>query len=452
MNTGSALPSSVNRLTVDAGAGLVLTNDVTITTELIFASGWLVLGNNDIVFGNGATVNGAAWLYYNGTGHVVDLDEADTIEIEYQTPHELPPYVNNVILRDNVVLPNDIIVETVDYVEYYLNLNGYKVTCDIKSIAFSGNVKISATDLDMEEVSQSYGSGTSIEMTWTTGGYVTDGTLTIDFRYPEAISPGSPVKVWRRIEGSSDAWQQVGTTYVPIEGDPMVVVVSGVTSLMDDDEVRYQWTISGESETLPIELSSFSATVINNGKVRLDWITLSETGVNGYYLLRGRNANMSNAFVVSPLILATNTSSQTVYAFEDREIPESGTYYYWLQHEFMNGAITYHGPTIAEVTDGSGNIPLPPTVTALNKPYPNPFNPTLNISYSIASPALVKLDIYNSRGQLVNSIFDGQKQAGNYITRWNGKDLAGNSVSTGTYFVRMSAGKYESTQKVVLIK
>jgi hypothetical protein len=226
-----------------------------------------------------------------------------------------------------------------------------------------------------------------------------------------------------------------------------LVTISGINAKGD-------LVINVEHEpTLPVELSSFTATTNAQNYVNLMWITQSETGVNGFYIHRGSTSDLSQALVVSPMISATNTSSQQSYMFTDSEVSESGTYYYWLQIQDLDGGIAYHGPTTIYYETGSNpgtpNIPL---VTALNGIYPNPFNPNATLSYGLAKQGEVNFVIYNARGQIVRTFSEGLKAAGNYKTYWNGMDNNGRSCSTGVYYVKMLAGNDTYIRKAVLMK
>jgi flagellar hook assembly protein FlgD len=74
------------------------------------------------------------------------------------------------------------------------------------------------------------------------------------------------------------------------------------------------------------------------------------------------------------------------------------------------------------------------------------------VSYNLAKAANVTLDIYNVRGEKVRSLLSTSKSAGTWRAAWNGNDNNGNACTSGMYYVKMSAGKYTSTQKVVLMK
>ncbi len=84
--------------------------------------------------------------------------------------------------------------------------------------------------------------------------------------------------------------------------------------------------------------------------------------------------------------------------------------------------------------------------------YPNPFNPTTTISYSLQTEALVEINVYNVKGQLVKQLRKETVPAGNHKVVWNGKNSAGQNCSSGLYFCKMQTGKTTLTKKMMLIK
>jgi len=206
-------------------------------------------------------------------------------------------------------------------------------------------------------------------------------------------------------------------------------------------------------QTLPVELTSFTATISIYGTVRVTWVTLSETNLQGYYLYRGLGGKLEDAEKIPSLINATNTSSQHNYEYTDAEIYQSGTYYYWLYSMEINGSGTYHGPVSVYVTlDGGQGTPDIPLATGLKSIYPNPFNPSATIAYELKSPAAVKIDVFNARGQLVSSMEREHSTAGTYNWLFDGTDHSGRELSSGVYQVIMRSGKEVSVRKMVLMK
>jgi len=89
---------------------------------------------------------------------------------------------------------------------------------------------------------------------------------------------------------------------------------------------------------------------------------------------------------------------------------------------------------------------------ALNQNYPNPFNLSTEITFQLPVASSVSLKIYNTRGQLVRSLIEGNQTSGVYTVNWDGKDRAGNEVASGIYFYKLSAGNFSSIKKMVLLK
>jgi len=93
-----------------------------------------------------------------------------------------------------------------------------------------------------------------------------------------------------------------------------------------------------------------------------------------------------------------------------------------------------------------------PIEFTLQPNYPNPFNPVTTISYSLPEASLVKLTVFDIRGQEVMTLQDATKPPGNYEIQWGGLDQAGNQVSTGVYFARLQAGDISKTIKMVYLR
>ncbi len=106
-------------------------------------------------------------------------------------------------------------------------------------------------------------------------------------------------------------------------------------------------------------------------------------------------------------------------------------------------------PTGVNDPPSQGNLPQR---FELSQNYPNPFNPVTTISYSVASPSQVTIEVFNILGRKVRTLVDEMKQAGSYRIEWNGHDEAGKPVSTGVYLYRFSAGDVMQTKKMLLLK
>lgn len=83
----------------------------------------------------------------------------------------------------------------------------------------------------------------------------------------------------------------------------------------------------------------------------------------------------------------------------------------------------------------------------LNQNYPNPFNPSTTISFDIPEDAVVKLIIYDELGRVVDTLINDRRQAGHYDVPFNSRSLA-----SGSYYYEVTAGKYTSTKKMLIVK
>ncbi|MCD4731911.1 MAG: T9SS type A sorting domain-containing protein [Bacteroidales bacterium] len=84
--------------------------------------------------------------------------------------------------------------------------------------------------------------------------------------------------------------------------------------------------------------------------------------------------------------------------------------------------------------------------------YPNPSFGATKINFTLPNSGSIALTIYNASGQVVYSLMDEDKSAGNQTIPWNGQSNTSADVKPGYYFVKISAGNLSSVQKLVLIK
>lgn len=88
----------------------------------------------------------------------------------------------------------------------------------------------------------------------------------------------------------------------------------------------------------------------------------------------------------------------------------------------------------------------------LDQNYPNPFNPETSIRYQLPQSGPVSLTVFNSLGQTVRTLVQGNKAAGSYTVRWDGRDASGRAVSSGVYLYLLKAGDFVQTRKMLLLK
>ena len=101
-----------------------------------------------------------------------------------------------------------------------------------------------------------------------------------------------------------------------------------------------------------------------------------------------------------------------------------------------------------EAISGNGSVVTPSTnVLKLNQNFPNPFNPTTNISFNVPYEGLVKVSVYDLSGRMVADLVNEYKNAGSYSVTFNASAL-----SSGIYYYSIEAGSSKITKQMMLIK
>ena len=104
------------------------------------------------------------------------------------------------------------------------------------------------------------------------------------------------------------------------------------------------------------------------------------------------------------------------------------------------------------VAGGSGSPATIPLQYGLDQNFPNPFNPTTTISFSVAQESNVSLKIYDINGSLVKTLVNEHKAAGTYSHVWDGRNDSGLKVSSGIYIYRMVSGSFEQSRRLIMLK
>ena len=107
------------------------------------------------------------------------------------------------------------------------------------------------------------------------------------------------------------------------------------------------------------------------------------------------------------------------------------------------------GKSVGGPAIGTGDLP---SKLVVNQNYPNPFNPRTTIKFAMPARGQVSVKVYNVRGELVTTLFDGYKDAGEQSVIWSGQDTNGAQVSTGVYLYKVKTADTEVVKKMALIK
>ena len=89
---------------------------------------------------------------------------------------------------------------------------------------------------------------------------------------------------------------------------------------------------------------------------------------------------------------------------------------------------------------------------ALYANYPNPFNPTTTIRYTLKESQHTKLIIFNILGQKIRTLVKDMQPAGVHSVKWDGRSDSGETMSSGVYFYRLRSGNFVKTRRMALVE
>jgi hypothetical protein len=196
-----------------------------------------------------------------------------------------------------------------------------------------------------------------------------------------------------------------------------------------------EYALASTSDALPVELSSFSASVIKNS-VRLKWRTETEVSNYGFEVQRSEKNN--NWEVLGFVPGNGNSNSPKNYSFTDDEVTP-GKYSYRLKQIDTDGQFAY-SKTIA--VDFGSTVKF-----ELSQNYPNPFNPVTTIQFSIPQSSNVKLTVFNILGEQVAELVNGFRDAGVHTINFDASQF-----NSGLYIYKIESNGLVQTRKMLLVK
>ncbi|MGD8413947.1 MAG: FlgD immunoglobulin-like domain containing protein, partial [Candidatus Latescibacterota bacterium] len=305
-------------------------------------------------------------------------------------------------------------------------------TGDVTSIALNGDYLYAASGgqgvqvIDVSDVSHPTKVGSC-----SAGGAAAKVTTRGDYAYVAGGGTGVHVlnlaNPTNPIEVASYSNVMDNTTVVTTMGDFVVAAQapSGV----------FEFAFSDPSTAVLFE--SFVAEAAVDGVV-CNWIIWSDELIKGYRLNRetipdGRVDVLPRDGLMSP--------SATSYL--DREVEPGRSYQYTIS------AIREDG---TEARSPSVVVDIPFTVLKLSQNYPNPFNPLTTISFSTSTRDRVTLEVFDVRGRLIATLWDGLLDTGPHEVTWDGRDDSGTTVSSGVYWYCLRSGGTLKSRSMVIVR
>lgn len=168
-------------------------------------------------------------------------------------------------------------------------------------------------------------------------------------------------------------------------------------------------------------------------------------GSNGWVTLRATNTTKADSILLATNMTVRKAYYNYIYFKEDRSLGAHNAKY--TINVLLRTLNSFSGT--GGVVQNDINKPA---VYSLSPNYPNPFNPTTNINFTVPKDGNVKINIYNINGQLVATLVDNFIQSGTYTVTWDGRTNNGTIASSGVYFYQMRAPNFVMTKKMTLMK
>ena len=213
---------------------------------------------------------------------------------------------------------------------------------------------------------------------------------------------------------------------------------------------------NGTDYSLPVELSIFSARSSSQG-VELNWTTDSEVENQGFILSRkmeGSSWDEIASFASHQALQGQgSTTNASNYSFVDTDVRDGISYTYQLSDVDYGGNVTHHSDQARTITYVNPGAEVRPQTLDLVRLYPNPFNPSVTLSYDLLEMTDLNVSVYDLTGELVWSHSIASHPAGqNYTLTWNGSDRQNSALPSGIYLVYIQAGRQSLSQKVTLLR
>lgn len=174
----------------------------------------------------------------------------------------------------------------------------------------------------------------------------------------------------------------------------------------------------------------------------LKWRKNTEFDVVKYFVFINTSDNPVGASLI-------DSTSQPDTMYTVTGLSYGTPYYFWVKaaDRFCSRRISdFSNPAMIVPLGVSGQIEIP-EVFALYQNYPNPFNPETDIKFDIPNESFVKLIVYDLLGREASVLVNEFKKPGKYSVKWGSGNLP-----SGVYIYKLTAGSFEKTMKMVLLK
>ncbi len=192
-----------------------------------------------------------------------------------------------------------------------------------------------------------------------------------------------------------------------------------------------------------VDLQKFT-TRIKKSNVELEWRTSKEVDLSGYAIERSSNGSIYEELAVIPI--KTVQGKFNTYRLGDKSLSQGTNYTYQLSAIDLNGNRELLASRTVNLNARKRTI-LDDGSFTLEASYPNPFNPSFTVPFSVSSPQNVKILLYDLNGKLIQTVADGYYSPGNYKIR-----VSCDQLVSGVYLLKVRTNDQQAIQKMLLTK
>ncbi len=249
------------------------------------------------------------------------------------------------------------------------------------------------------------------------------------------INSPSEVIVYRRPVPGTGSFSALPTSYNSGTGE--IVAETGSFS---------ELVLASDANPLPVELARFEATATDGG-ARLTWQTASEQNNAGFEIQRrvedpseadSETSAWTKAGYVESKAQGGTTTEPTSYSYAAEDLPV-GTHQFRLKQVDLDGSATLTDPVTVDIRMQEA-LKLAPA--------PNPVSGSATLSFAVKKQKETRITLYNTLGQQVATIYRGTPQAGERQT----VQLDARALPSGTYFLRLQAGRQAKTERLTVVR
>jgi hypothetical protein len=173
------------------------------------------------------------------------------------------------------------------------------------------------------------------------------------------------------------------------------------------------------------------------GAVKVRWTIESGAGIQGFNVYRA-SLPESEFRRINDNVIPSGGESE----YADHDVRAGTTYSYRV------GAVDEDSEWLSQTT----SLTVPMAALELLQNHPNPFNPSTTISFRVPERTHARLAVYGVDGKMITTLLNETVAPGTVSVDWNGRDAAGNLVSSGVYFYSLTARGRTLTKKMLLLK